>query len=95
MLFRSTLFDTLVKYKVDLKGLILKSSMVMPGKDSDQKVSTKEIAEATVRALTVSVPPDVAGIVFLSGGQTSLQATENLNEMAKIKDKPWPLTFSY
>ncbi|MDO8482748.1 MAG: class I fructose-bisphosphate aldolase [bacterium] len=90
-----TLFDTLPKYKVDLKGLILKSSMALPGKDSGQKVSAKEIAEATVRALKASVPKEVAGVVFLSGGQTSIQATENLNEMAKIADKPWPLTFSY
>lgn len=88
-------FSALKESKVDLKGLILKTSMVLSGKNSGKKDSAKEVAEATVRALTASVPTDVAGIVFLSGGQTPVQATENLNEMAKIPGKPWPLTFSY
>lgn len=91
----SILFTALAKSKVDLKGLILKTSMVLPGKDSGQTSSAKEIAGASVRVLKASVPAEVAGIVFLSGGQTPIQAVENLNEMAKIPDKPWPLTFSY
>ena len=91
----TVLFDFLAKEGVDLKGLILKTSMVLSGKDSGKKDSAKSVAEATVRALKASVPEEVAGIVFLSGGQTPEQATENLNEMAKISGKPWPLTFSY
>ncbi len=91
----TVLFEALAEAKVDLKGLILKTSMVLSGKDSGKKDSAKEIAEATVRALKASVPKEVAGIAFLSGGQTPLGATENLNEMAKIQNKPWPLTFSY
>jgi len=89
------LFNTLAEFKVDLKGLILKTSMALPGKSSGQNATAKEIAEATVRALKASVPKEVAGIVFLSGGQTPVQATENLNEIAKISGKLWPLTFSY
>ena len=88
-------FAALAEGEVDLKGLILKTSMVLPGKDSSEKATAKQIAEATVRALKASVPKEAAGIVFLSGGQTPIQATENLNEMAKIKHKPWSLTFSY
>lgn len=88
-------FTALLKIGASLDGLILKSSMVLPGKDSGQRALTKEIAKATVRVLNAAVPKQVAGIVFLSGGQTPVEATENLNEMAKIKDKPWPLTFSY
>lgn len=88
-------FSALKEVAVDLKGLILKTSMVLSGKNSGKEDSAGEVAEATVRALNASVPKEVAGIVFLSGGQTPVQATENLNEMAKIPNKPWPLTFSY
>ena len=88
-------FSAILEIGARFDCLILKSSMVLPGKDSGEKATAKQIAEATVRALKASVPKEVAGIVFLSGGLTPVQATENLNEMAKIPNKPWPLTFSY
>jgi len=89
------LFSTLIKYRVDLEGLILKSSMVLAG-DMYPEVSTpKEIANATLRTFHMSVPHEVGGIVFLSGGQTPKRATENLNEIAKMGTQPWPITFSY
>ncbi len=88
-------FSAIAEKGVNLPGLILKSSMVLPGKDSGETATAKQIAEATVRVLKATVPKEVGGIVFLSGGQTPTQATENLNEMAKIPNKPWKLTFSY
>ena len=88
-------FSAIKDKGVLLSGLILKSSMVLPGKDSGEITTAKEVAEATVRVLEATVPDEVAGIVFLSGGQMSIQAMDNLNEMEKIKGKPWPLTFSY
>lgn len=88
-------FSAIKDRGVLLSGLILKSSMVLPGKDSGEITNAKEIAEATVRVLEATVPDEVAGIVFLSGGQMSIQAMDNLNEMERIKGKPWPLTFSY
>ena len=90
----TAVFQALRKYKVNLKGMILKTGMVLPGSDSEQKVSAAEIAQATVRVLTHVVPEEVPGVVFLSGGQKSIQATENLNEISKLP-APWPLTFSY
>lgn len=88
-------FETLKKYRVDLSGLILKSSMALPGKDSGRKATAEEVAKETIFALKDSVPPEVPGVVFLSGGQTSEEATANLNAMAKIGPHPWRLTFSY
>ena len=90
----TAVFQELKKKEVDLKGMILKTGMILPGSESEQIVSNKEIAEATVRVLKATVPEDIAGIVFLSGGQKSIQATENLNELSKL-DTPWILTFSY
>ncbi|TSC56837.1 MAG: fructose-bisphosphate aldolase, class I [Parcubacteria group bacterium Greene0416_79] len=82
----------------DLSGLILKSSMALPGKDSGATASPGEIAEATLRVLLSSVPKEVPGILFLSGGATPEEATERLNEIVKkgnAINAPWPLTFSY
>ncbi len=89
------LFDKLVEYKVDLSGVILKSSMVLPGKDSPEQVSHEEIAKVTVRTLKHSVPKEVPGIVFLSGGQSSDDAIENFNDIAKLEPLPWEIAFSY
>ena len=90
-----TVFDYLKDYRIDLRGVILKSSMVLPGKDSLQSKTPQEIAEATVRALLKSVPKEVPGIVFLSGGQGPQEATINLNAIAKKEPLPWDITFSY
>jgi len=90
----TAVFQELRKYRVNLKGMILKTGMVLPGNKSGQRVSAQEIAQATVRVLTHVVPEEVPGVVFLSGGQKPIEATENLNEISKL-DAPWPLTFSY
>ena len=88
-------FAALGEKGVDLKGLILKSSMVLSGKDCSRQADAKQVAAATVRTFQNSVPQEVAGIVFLSGGQTPQQATENLNEIVKLGQQNWPLTFSF
>jgi fructose-bisphosphate aldolase class I len=89
------LFHTMMRYKVDLEGLILKSSMVLAGDLYPQQSTPEEIANATLRTFHMSVPYSVGGIVFLSGGQTPKRATENLNAIAKLGEQPWPITFSY
>lgn len=90
-----TLMGTLAEYRVDLSGTVLKSSMVLAGKDNEVQSTPEEVAEATVRTFKNAVPKEVAGIVFLSGGQGAEQATKNLNAVAKANDGPWPITFSY
>ena len=89
------LFQTLQNYRVDLEGLILKSSMVLAGDMHSEQSTPEQIANATLRTFHMSVPHEVGGIVFLSGGQTPKRATENLNAIAKLGDQPWPITFSY
>lgn len=90
------LFDKLKESGLDLSNVILKTNMVLPGRDSSVKAEPLEVAEATLRSLKKSVPSEVSGIVFLSGGQTPDEATNNLNEIVKRKtDAPWPISFSY
>lgn len=91
----SILFETLQAYKVSLSGLILKTSMALPGSESGIALDPVAIARETVRVLKETVPAETAGVVFLSGGQTPVQATENLNAIAQIGNMPWPVTFSY
>ena len=88
-------FDELLLNKVDLKGLILKPNMILPGSDSKQKLSTEEIAEMTVECLKKNVPSEVPGIAFLSGGQSEVEATKNLNSINKVNDSNFLMTFSY
>jgi len=93
-----TLFSVLDEHAVDRASIILKTSMALSGNESGKKDTPEEIAEDTVAALIKSVPRQIAGIVFLSGGQTPDEATENLSAIsrrAKEMDVPWPLTFSY
>jgi fructose-bisphosphate aldolase class I len=91
-----TLFEKLREKNVDLTGLLLKTSMVLPGKDSGVKGAPLEVAGATLSALKRSVPPEVPGIVFLSGGQSPDEATANLNEIVKSKSgAPWVVSFSF
>lgn len=87
-------FDELAAQRVDLTGMVLKPSMVIPGQHGRQ-VSAEEVAERTLRCLKATVPPAVPGIAFLSGGQTDSQATEHLSIMNKMGGFPWKLTFSY
>ena len=90
-----SLFNALYEQNVMLEGLILKVSMVIPGKSCDEQVDVEEVAEATVRVLKTTVPASLPGIVFLSGGQNDEQSTAHLNAMNHIGPHPWPLSFSY
>jgi fructose-bisphosphate aldolase, class I len=89
------LFQTLMEYKVDLSGLILKSSMVLAGSKNSEESYPEQVAQATLRTFHMSVPHEVAGIVFLSGGQTPKRSTNNLNAIAKMGAQPWPITYSF
>ncbi len=92
----SLLFNELVNNRVVLEGLILKPNMILPGKNSEQSAGADEIGAATVRVLNRTVAPAVCGIAFLSGGQSSVSATENLNAINSMgKSSPWSLTFSF
>lgn len=99
-----TLFTVLAEHSVDRASVILKTSMALSGAESGKRDTPEEVAEDTLSALMSSVPRQVAGIVFLSGGQTPEQATNNLSaicqlsrarERAREASAPWPLTFSY
>jgi fructose-bisphosphate aldolase class I len=93
-----TLFSVLEEHAVDRSSLILKTAMALSGSDSGKNDTPEEVAEDTLAALVESVPADIAGIVFLSGGQTPDQATANLAAIATralASRAPWPLTFSY
>lgn len=88
-------FEELERQHVAQGGTILKASMVIAGKKAAKQSSVDEVADATMRVLTAEVPKDLAGVVFLSGGQGDEQATAHLNAMNKIGAHPWPLSFSY
>ncbi len=90
-----TLFQALANQDVMLEGIILKASMVLSGKDAQSRADIQTVAEQTVKCLKENVPPEVAGVVFLSGGQSEVEATAHLDAMNKIGGLPWPLTFSY
>ncbi|MCR4276249.1 MAG: fructose-bisphosphate aldolase class I [Candidatus Parcubacteria bacterium] len=93
-----TLFSVLAEHSVDRASIIVKTSMALSGSASGKKDTPEEVAEDTVAALVASVPPQVAGIVFLSGGQTPDQATANLAAITRRANEagaPWPLTFSF
>jgi len=90
------LFEKLKQSGIALDGLLLKTNMVLPGKDSAVKAAPLEVAQATLAAVKGTVPSEVPGIVFLSGGQTPREATANLNEINKLKGEvPWQLSFSF
>ncbi len=93
------LFELLTWYKVDLEGLILKSSMVLAGSEHAVQTDPATVAAATIRTFEAAVPAAVPGIVFLSGGQTPVRATENLNAIASLEQSrgnlPWQFAFSY
>lgn len=89
-------FDELYRQRILFEGMILKASMVIAGTKAAKQSGVQEVAEQTVRCLINTVPPAVAGVAFLSGGQTNEQATAHLNAMNQLDVKlPWPLTFSY
>ena len=88
-------FHELKNLNVFIPGMILKTSMVIPGNNPKITIYDEEIAKMTVSCLKKNVPADIGGIVFLSGGQEDEAATEHLNLMHKMGPLPWPLTFSY
>jgi fructose-bisphosphate aldolase, class I len=87
-------FDALYDFGVDLQGTLLKPNMVISGKGCPEQASSEQIAKATVDCFLGAVPAAVPGVVFLSGGQSEVEATENLNAINRIGG-PWPLSFSY
>jgi len=88
-------YNELEIHKVDLKGTVLKPNMIIPASNSTKKSSTEEIAKKTLDCLKKNVPSEVTGIAFLSGGQSEIEASKNLNEINKINDTNFLITFSY
>ena len=88
-------YNELEIHKVDLKGTVLKPNMILPGSESQDKCSSLEIAEKTLDCLKKNVPSNVPGIAFLSGGQSEIESSKNLNEINKINDSNFLITFSY
>lgn len=88
-------FGALYRAGVKFEGMVLKPNMVVPGKKSGQKASVQQVAELTLDVLKKNVPAAVAGIAFLSGGQSDQEASAHLNELNKLGGAPWPLTYSY
>ncbi|OGG93371.1 hypothetical protein A2609_01630 [Candidatus Kaiserbacteria bacterium RIFOXYD1_FULL_47_14] len=94
------LFSVLDEQSVDRASIILKTAMALSGESSGKKDAPEEVAEDTIAALLKCVPRQIAGVVFLSGGQTPNQATDNLSAICRLSRAqegtiPWPLTFSY
>ncbi|MDC0216377.1 fructose-bisphosphate aldolase class I [Candidatus Pelagibacter sp.] len=88
-------FEELILNKVDLTGIILKPNMILPGSSSDKKITNEKISKLTLKCLKQSVPTEVPGIAFLSGGQSEKEATENLNLINKYNDTNFIMTYSY
>jgi len=91
------MFQTLRAFRVHLPGCVMKTAMVLPGKQGEQHMDADDVAERTVRVLQNHVPQDLAGVVFLSGGQSTGQALVNLNriEQRAMGSLPFGVTFSY
>lgn len=90
-----TVFAELDAHRVAFEGMLLKPNMIIPGKKCPQQASAQEVAEATIRCMKRYVPAAVPGIVFLSGGQSAEEATDNLNAMNAMGAHPWQVSFSY
>ena len=88
-------YDQLILHKVNLKGTILKPNMILPGSSSSQKIDNKQSAQMTVKCLKESVPSEVPGIAFLSGGQSEIDATKNLNLINQENTTNFIMTYSY
>ena len=88
-------FEELEINNVDLKGIILKPNMILPGSNSKEKLSNKDVAELTLECLKKNVPSSVPGIAFLSGGQEELEATKNLNQINIKNDTSFIMTYSF
>ena len=90
-----SLFAHLDKYRVNIKGTLLKPNMVTSGKESTEQAGIEEVAKKTLDCLVKNVPQDLPGITFLSGGQSDILATAHLDAMNKIGGFIWKLSFSY
>jgi fructose-bisphosphate aldolase class I len=88
-------FEELMIHKIDLSGIILKPNMILAGTTSTKKISSKEVAKLTLKCLKENVPSEVPGIAFLSGGQTEIEATENLNLINKYNNTNFIMSYSY
>ena len=88
-------FEELMIHKIDLTGIILKPNMILAGNKSKNKISNQEVSTKTLECLKKSVPNEVPGIAFLSGGQSELEATENLNLINKNNNTNFIMTYSY
>jgi len=88
-------FEELINHKIDLTGIILKPNMILAGNRSKNKISNEEVSYKTLECLKKSVPNEVPGIAFLSGGQLEIEATENLNLINKNNDTNFIMTYSY
>lgn len=90
-----TTIEIIRAYRVDLRGVIIKTSLVLAGKAHPQPSSPAEVATATLSVLRAAIPAEVGGVVFLSGGETPLQATQNLNAIGQSGAQAWPMTYSF
>ena len=85
-------FEELIVHKVDLTGIILKPNMILDGSSAKNKIKNEEVADLTLECLKDSVPQEVPGIAFLSGGQSEIEATENLNMISKKNNTKFIMT---
>ena len=88
-------FEELILHNIDLRGIILKPNMILAGNNSKNKISNEEVAKLTINCLKNSVPSEVPGIAFLSGGQSEIEASENLNLINKYNDTNFIMSYSY
>ena len=88
-------FEELILNKIDLTGVILKPNMIVSGNEAKEKISGEEVAKLTLDCLKNSVPQEVPGVAFLSGGQSEIEATENLNLISKFNNTNFIMTYSY
>ena len=88
-------YEELELNNVDLAGTILKPNMILSGANANEKISKEDIAELTLECLTKNVPTAVPGIAFLSGGQSEIEATTNLNEINIKNNSNFIMTYSY
>ena len=88
-------FEELIVHKIDLTGVILKPNMILDGASFDKKITNEEVAKLTLKCLKESVPTNVPGIAFLSGGQKEKEATENLNLINNYNNTNFIMTYSY
>jgi fructose-bisphosphate aldolase class I len=91
----SKCFEELMTHKIDLTGVILKPNMILAGSENNKKLSGDEVAKLSLKCLKSSVPSEVPGIAFLSGGQTEIEATENLNLINKHNDTNFIMSYSF